>query len=177
MSTPYLTGTLVEVGNEPGAEPEQPRILIHCTREQIQAANHLPFSEPVAVVPVSELAVMTKERDQWHTHYRDERSRGLQLQDALGDEMKRLAELETDVANLKKDRDDILRQWREREPQLRAAETDLSELQVAYGVLKRHADAMAKSIEACIEWDWAIMGENCGAALAAYRASHHEKQQ
>jgi hypothetical protein len=29
-----------------------------------------------------ELAAMTKERDQWHTHYRDEHERRLKLQDA-----------------------------------------------------------------------------------------------
>lgn len=136
------------------------------------------------------VCVMRRERDKWHTHYRDEHKWRLRLQDAIGEEMKRRAELETElqeqcrllgksgsreaallaeVDNLKKERDDLIRQWREREPQLRAAETDLSELQVAYGVLKRHADAMAYAM------DWEIMSGGEEEALAAYRASQQTK--
>jgi septal ring factor EnvC (AmiA/AmiB activator) len=97
-----------------------------------------------------------------------------------------------------KERDDILRQWREREPQLRAAETDLSELQVAYSVLKRHADALAEaleSVESLASWHCdtetdpnntspednvahinGIIVQETRKALSAYRASQQPKQ-
>jgi hypothetical protein len=65
MSTP-LTGELVAVGVDPDDELEQPRALIQCTKEQIQAVERLPMLEQVVVIPAAEYGALRSQLKQAH---------------------------------------------------------------------------------------------------------------